>query len=768
MISTLSGSSGISGRRLARLPTLALAAALAASPVLAPSVARAQPFAMALGHPLPAKDTPAGSVVVRLIAGAIGKPVIGAEVTLLVNNAPRVARTDDAGRATFADLPAGATVQVKIVDEDKQDVTSDQFPVAADVGTRVLMSTRPMGGGGGGMPGGGGNADTNAGPMQGGAGGPMIEPRQASGQPRLEQTYEKGTLTAVVVYDDFAAVAPNIPVSLVGYASDDSITVQTKATDDKGRAEFRNLDVSGNITYFVLSEIPRNGALDRVYGRPLELDTHGGVHMILSAAKRDATDPPVDDFATVQKQDKPTDAGKVRVAIQGPVEFPAKVSIYDAATHQVVASANAERLAVDPVTHFQSSYGTRKDIDPGIVGVVFHGGPAGQADNRLAGAKVHLVDTTAAPDAPADPALAETTSNADGEAVFRLPAASDKPRKLKALIDFNNARYTSDEFTLETANGGVLEVVAQWDAKGRVEAMIDVPHIAGRVLYAEAINQTFRYRSAPFQTIPTAGTQVQMFFYPRTLMTFRLAGSVDDMALGVQGTFTVTNYSWAPFAGSPDGTIVPLPKGFKGVVVAEGDQEMVATDPGEGFRIVRPIPPGGTQFHGGFSLPLDGDTVHWAMDLPYGAIESSLKVLKTPDMKIDAPLRVDSTVAEGFGPIYALEGIRIMPRQSMVMTLSGLPHAPSWRVWIPRVLGLVVIAMIVTGIAFALSRPAKAAAGSAADEARARREARREALLELLVELEREAHANGGVLDDKQKRRRDTMITELEALWGDD
>jgi hypothetical protein len=77
-----------------------------------------------------------------------------------------------------------------------------------------------------------------------------------------------------------------------------------------------------------------------------------------------------------------------------------------------------------------------------------------------------------------------------------------------------------------------------------------------------------------------------------------------------------------------------------------------------------------------------------------------------------------------------------------------------------------VIFVIVGGVAFAMFRTRPAT--NEAHEARTRREARREALLELLVEIEREAHANGGAMDDKQKRRRDTMITELEALWGDD
>src|SRR5262245_2163669 len=94
----------------------ALAIALAAAP------AAAQPAA-AIGHPLPAQELATGTVSVRVIAGSPTKNVIGVDVTLDVNGTPRQARTDAGGRAIFKDLPAGATVQAKIVDEDKKEVT---------------------------------------------------------------------------------------------------------------------------------------------------------------------------------------------------------------------------------------------------------------------------------------------------------------------------------------------------------------------------------------------------------------------------------------------------------------------------------------------------------------------------------------------------------------------------------------------------------------------------------------------------------------------
>src|SRR4029079_11192821 len=52
----------------------------------APAVAQ---IPAALGKPLPSPDLPAGTVVVRIVAGSAASPVVGTEVTLLVNGTPR-------------------------------------------------------------------------------------------------------------------------------------------------------------------------------------------------------------------------------------------------------------------------------------------------------------------------------------------------------------------------------------------------------------------------------------------------------------------------------------------------------------------------------------------------------------------------------------------------------------------------------------------------------------------------------------------------------
>src|SRR5437868_2500053 len=148
--------------------SLVVAVAIGAAGVaLVPAPAAAQ-IAAALGKPLPSPDLPVGTVVTRIVAGSAASPVVGTDVTLVVNGAPRVARTDSAGRATFPGLPVGATVLAKVLDADKGEHASEEFAIPDSGGMRVLITTKPWQGGAGG-----------GAPFAGGAGG-MPEPRSMS------------------------------------------------------------------------------------------------------------------------------------------------------------------------------------------------------------------------------------------------------------------------------------------------------------------------------------------------------------------------------------------------------------------------------------------------------------------------------------------------------------------------------------------------------------------------------------------------------------
>lgn len=708
---------------------LLLAIAMAAA-ATAPASAQ---IAAAIGRPLPSPDLAVGTVSVRVIAGSPSSPIEGTDVTLLVNGTPRVARTDSAGRAIFKDLPAGATVQAKVVDADKKETTSESFPLPADSGVRLMLSTKPFNPGAG---------------MGGGAGGAMPDPINMSGQPRAEQNDPAGSFTVRLTYDDFKDVPENVPVSLVGYASDDSVVVQTKQTDKQGRATFTDLDRSGATAYFALAQLPRNGGIDRLESVPVTLDSRAGMRLILSSQKRTSTEPAIDELERMDKQEPATPEGKVRVTLEGmPAEDEISLVAMRGGTRTVLGHAKPQLGAPDPSDVMgKAPFEPKADLPPGTVDVQVHGG-MNQDDNAMGGVTVRIVKAALAKKGDFSSAVESKTAD---NGTVRIALAATEP--LVAMVTINGKELTSPPFEA-TKSGGLLDVEAHWPGTGKPEAVFDVTPQPGEVLFAET---TFNaggkqlYRSEPFQAVAGRGTHISLLIYPRILFTFSWTSQLDDQYLVVGGRFDVSNYSWAPYSAGPDGMLLPMPKGFRSAVVAEDDQEDVGVAEGQGFRIVRPIPPGGRQFHAQFALNVEGGKVNWDMDLPFGIYQSELELMHVPGMSVQTPSGVNGQVmkAPNGTEFFVLPQISILPKQRMVMTISGMPSEPGWRVWVPRVVGSFVVLVMAGGLAFALFRRRQDAD----------RQLRRQQLLDELVELER---------SNKDKKRREAILAELEDLWPD-
>jgi hypothetical protein len=712
---------------LATWRSIWVCAALAA--VASIGTAHAQ-TAGALGKPLPSPDLPKGTISVRIVAGSPSNPVIGTEVTLVVNGATRVARTDAAGRAHFKDLPPDAKLQAKVTDEDKKVIASDEFVLPVDSGARLMLSTLPW------NPGAGGGA-----PMAGGA---MPNPRAMSGEPRPEQDDAPGTLTVRLSYDDFKDAPPvDAPVTLVGYAADYKVTTQVIKTDKDGRAKFTGLDRTGATSYFAMTLLPRNTSLDRLASTAVVLDPRGGVRMILSSEKRTSTAPPLDDLARIERQEGAPPAGKVRVALEGAaVEPNATITLIDAEQKIAIARGKATTAPPDPSdVETQARYDDKQDLPPGTLRIVIHGGS--QSDEPLMGVKARIVAA-----AKPDVTLVEGITNGSGTTELKTMS----PEPVIAVFTINGRELSSKPIDL-TKKGGVVDVAARWPNEGKPEIVFDLVPRPGQAVYVETSMGGQIYRSIPFQPVPERGTRVSLLIFPRVMFTFSLTSRIDDEYLGVQGKFDISNYSWIPYVGGPDGLVLPLPKGFVGGLVADKDQSNVAVAPDEGFRIVRPITPGGTTFHGGFSLPVKDGEVTWNMDLPLGTYQSGIEILQVPGMHVVTPSGVrgeTATVAQG--TFFVLPQISILPKQSMVMTISGLPAPAAWGVWLPRIMGILVILMIVGGVTFALTRNKPSSATTAG------RDVQRQKLLDELVELEKAG---------KNPQRREQIMTELEALWDD-
>ena len=104
------------------------------------SSARAQidPRQMA-GIPRPVNDLPDGSISVRLIRGQLSNNIASHPVEAHFENGRVVTvNTDDAGRAQFDKLQAGASVKFTAT-VDGEHLESQEFPVPAQGGIRVML-----------------------------------------------------------------------------------------------------------------------------------------------------------------------------------------------------------------------------------------------------------------------------------------------------------------------------------------------------------------------------------------------------------------------------------------------------------------------------------------------------------------------------------------------------------------------------------------------------------------------------------------------------
>lgn len=724
-----------------RIMTLALlAGTLATLHDAREHVAFAQPAA-ALGKPLEDGTMPTGTISVKVVAGGPANVVVGTDVTLLVNNEARVVRTNSDGRAIFPSIPAGAKLQAKIVDDNKE-ITSEVFASPASGGVKLMLTTKPFPG--------------DAPPAMGGGPGPqgMPEARQMSGQPRPDREMMPGSYQVRVTYNnlqikDGEAKDTEPPVGetvvLVGYKHDESVSAKTVKVDAAGYAQFDGLDVSGNTIYFALTRLPRNGNFDRLASVPVQMETQAGAKLILSSEKRTSTVPPIDDL--VGPQTSMPAAGKVKVTLEGYPRELSEISLVDAVTKQVVAKGKPTVAEPDPT---KVDGGAQFDADPslpaGTVAIRVHGGP-GTQDQPLPNVSLTIVPLGA-------------TNVAEGIAAKTGPdgtvqvANIAKDKKHRVLLNVNGKELASAEFDVGTS-GGKLDVVAHWEDAGTPQIVFDVPYDPAHVYYAETrqesplSKQVELYRTMPFLPLETAGAHASISVLPRILFQFQLQAFIEDEILGVRGAFRVSNNSWLPYMASADGLLIRLPKGHVGGVIGEQFQQEVSVAQGEGYRILRALPPGSTQWEAGFSMKADEGKVKWHMDLPMGAFQSIVQVRQFPGLRVDGAGGRQPEMQTGRSGTQWLtfDNIMIPMNQSMVMTIHGLPSHPAWKKWVPRIVGLLVLAMMIGGVVLALTRPRSSAAGEAKRKAE---------LMNELVELEKTG------VDPK---RRDQVLAELERLW---
>ncbi len=288
------------------------------------------------------------------------------------------------------------------------------------------------------------------------------------------------------------------------------------------------------------------------------------------------------------------------------------------------------------------------------------------------------------------------------------------------------------------------------------KALLDVSaQPAGRVVYAESKLQGGRFRSLPFQLVADRGARATLLAVPRVMMRFSLTSALDEDYFIFRGRFLVGNNSWFPYKHSEDGFTMPLPKGFLGAQVTEEDAAEISPVPGEGLRLLRPVPPGGKQFIGGWSMATKGGEVTWDLSLPFDLIESGMEIVQPPGSSVELPPGAQGrTMDTQRGAYFILSDISIRANQRMVMRIHGLPSAAAWKKLAPYSAGALVVVLLIGGIVYAfLGRPT-----GEGDDEHARRAANQKQIDELMEELV-------ALENNPDEERRAEIMAELEKLW---
>lgn len=225
---------------------------------------------------------------------------------------------------------------------------------------------------------------------------------------------------------------------------------------------------------------------------------------------------------------------------------------------------------------------------------------------------------------------------------------------------------------IEIVDAVTGKVIASGSSKGEATEL-DVAAKAGQIVYAQTKRGGETYRSRPQQLVPDRGAELRTMVAPRIVEGFALIATVDDDLLQVQMKITISNNSWHPWQGRLE---VPLATGFQDLVFRDEDTPYVKAT-STGFRLDASLPPGGRAIILGFTLPIVDQRVKVAMDLPRGAMASTITVKADPGVAVvDLPARMSAKRVDRF---FRVDGISIPPNKSIQFAITTPKPDPTQR-----------------------------------------------------------------------------------------
>jgi hypothetical protein len=228
-------------KTIAWLLALALSATALAQPMMI------DPSKMS-GIPRPDPQVPPKTITVRLIRGELSNRMVGVDVQLASAKGQVVtAKTDDQGRATFANLTPGEQYQARASD-GTQDLTSQTIDLPGEMGVRVMLVFAA----GGGAP-------------------------AADGVGRPDKNVPAGAILVRVVGEGGTPL-PGLDVVLGHMRSGESNVTQSRGTTDaKGEYTFKGNDSKPTSGYGV--EVSKDGT--RFASKPFKLQENMGTSLTM-------------------------------------------------------------------------------------------------------------------------------------------------------------------------------------------------------------------------------------------------------------------------------------------------------------------------------------------------------------------------------------------------------------------------------------------------------------------------------------------------------
>lgn len=341
----------------------------------------------------------------------------------------------------------------------------------------------------------------------------------------------------------------------------------------------------------------------------------------------------------------------------------------------------------------------------------------GALDKPIAGQRVEI----------AGEVTAVATTNDTGRAEFK---ALQPGRRVKAIATVGTERLESQEFAVP-ASGGIRLMLVATDPDAEKKAAED------RRLA----------QSPPQRGNVVLGDQTRFVF------------ELGDDGLTVFDILQFLNTARTPVE-PPQPVVLELPEGAEGAAALEGSSPL-ASVAGRTVTVKGPFPPGETLVQVAYSMPYSGSTLTIARTLPVALTQLTLLSQKVGAMHLASPQMANHRDMTSEGQTYILgQGPALKAGDTLSVTFTGLPHAPTW----PRNLALALATVILAAGAWGSLRRGRAAAE--AEGRRRKLEAKRDKLFGELTALE-EKHRHGTVDAQRYGTRRRELVTALERVYAE-